>query len=168
MWLSLGRRDPQRMKPLLVCDLIGDIVRGLKQLAAGRGVRIDCQVAAVESEISADHVQISRALHNILVNAIEAVSVGSGVIRVCCVPNGPHVEISVEDNGCGMDPDQLGHAFEPYFTTKKFTGTGLGLFITRKVIEDHRGTIEMQSWPNKGTSVRIRLPLLNRPEVAIA
>lgn len=169
MWLSLGRRDPQRMKPLLVCDLIGDIVRGLKQIAAGRGVRIDCQVAAaVESEISADHVQISRALHNILVNAIEAVSVGSGVIRVGCVPNGPHVEICIEDNGCGMDAEQLGHAFEPYFTTKKFTGTGLGLFITRRVIEDHHGTIEMQSRPNEGTAVRIRLPLLKRAEVAIA
>ena len=74
MWLSLGRRDPQRMKPLLVCDLLGDVVRGLKQVAAGRGVRIDCQVAAVECEVAADHVQISRALQNVLVNAIEAVS----------------------------------------------------------------------------------------------
>lgn len=168
LWLSMGRRDPQRMKPLLVCELVGDIVQSLKQLAAGRGVRIDCQVGAVESEIVADHVQVTRALHNILVNAIEAVSVGGGVIRVCCVKNGPQAEISVDDNGCGMDADQLGHAFEPYFTTKRFTGTGLGLFITKKVIEDHHGSIEIQSRPHQGTSVRIRLPLLDRHEAAIA
>ena len=90
------------------------------------------------------------------------------MIRVCCVPNGRTRRSAWRTTGAGWTPEQLGHVFEPYFTTKKFNGTGLGLFITRKVIEDHHGSIELQSQPNEGTSVRIRLPLLNRPEVAIA
>jgi signal transduction histidine kinase len=81
---------------------------------------------------------------------------------------GEYAEIRVEDNGMGMDATQIRRAFEPYFTSKKVNGTGLGLFITKKVIEDHRGAIELWSQPLAGTQVTIRLPLIDRAKATAA
>ncbi|HEV8185974.1 MAG TPA: HAMP domain-containing sensor histidine kinase, partial [Chthoniobacterales bacterium] len=62
----------------------------------------------------------------------------------------------------GMPPAQLQKIFEPYFTTKQNkSGTGLGLYITKKVVEDHSGSIKVDSVPGEGTTFTIRLPLLN-------
>ncbi|MFH0953001.1 MAG: hybrid sensor histidine kinase/response regulator [Verrucomicrobiota bacterium] len=168
MWLHGDKNNGHRMRPMLICELIGDVVRSLKQAAVGRGVRIDCQVGAVDCEIVADGVQIFRALQNVVMNAIEAVPANAGVVRICCIQNGTHALVKVDDNGCGMAPDQMEHAFEPYFTTKQYTGTGLGLFITKRIVEEHHGSIMLQSQPNQGTSISIRLPLSGQPEIAIA
>lgn len=168
MWLALSRRDPQRMKPVLICELLGEVVKSAKQIATGRGVRIDCQIAAVECEVAADTVQITRALQNVISNAVDAVTgVTNGQIHVLCAQNGCEAEIRVKDNGCGMDAEQMKKVFEPFFTTKQVNGTGLGLFITKRVVEDHRGSIALNSKVNEGTSVLIRLPLLNRLEMAM-
>ena len=168
MWLALSRRDPQRLKPVLICELLGEVVKSAKQIATGRGVRIDCQIAGVECEVAADTVQITRALQNVISNAVDAVSgVSNGQIHVLCAQNGCEAEIRVEDNGCGMDAEQMKKVFEPFFTTKQVNGTGLGLFITKRVVEDHRGSIALNSKVNEGTSVLIRLPLLNRLEMAM-
>ncbi len=167
MWLSLGRRDPQHMKPAMVNLMVADVVNGVINLAASRHTRVEFEPDPVSAEIAADSVQIFRALHNVLVNAIDAVSGREGLIRVSCSHRGALAEIRVQDNGCGMDSNQLQHAFDPYFTTKEFDGTGLGLFITRKVVEAHRGTIELESRINEGTTVTIRLPSLNRPEPVV-
>jgi signal transduction histidine kinase len=67
-----------------------------------------------------------------------------------------------------MEPEQIGRLFEPYFTTKKATGTGLGLFITKKVIENHRGSIQLRSKVGEGTMVTVRLPVLKKADVVIA
>lgn len=168
MWLSLGRRDPQRMKPVRLDDLLVDIVKIIAPQADARGVSIDVHAEGPSCEIPADQLQIARAIQNVLMNAVDAVAEQKGRIRVSCGCTGEAAEIHVEDNGCGMDAEQLSRAFQPYFTTKHVNGTGLGLFITKKVIEDHRGTIELRSRPNEGTSVCIRLPALPRAEVATA
>ena len=82
------------------------------------------------------------------------------VIRSSLRDNG-RIRLSVRDNGPGFPGDMLSRAFEPYFTTKaRGRGTGLGLFITRKIIEDHHGRIEISSRPGEGTTVEIRLPLM--------
>ena len=166
MWLTLSHPDPLRLKPVLICELVGDVVKNAKQVATGRGARIDCQISGVECEVAADTVQITRALQNVISNAVDAVTgVPDGWVRVVCAIDNREAEIRIEDNGCGMDADQLKKAFEPFFTTKQVNGTGLGLFITKKVVEDHRGSISLNSKLNEGTSVLIRLPLLNRSEM---
>jgi two-component system NtrC family sensor kinase len=70
--------------------------------------------------------------------------------------------VRVDDTGCGITQAQLAKIFDPYFTTKQNkSGTGLGLYITRKVVEDHNGSIKVDSTPQVGTTFTIRLPLLN-------
>jgi two-component system NtrC family sensor kinase len=68
----------------------------------------------------------------------------------------------VHDTGPGIAQDQIPKIFDPYFTTKQSkSGTGLGLYITRKVVEDHSGSIKVDSAPGQGTTFTIRLPLQN-------
>lgn len=165
LWLSLGKRDQQRMKPVHVKQLVEDVINSINPTAATQGVRVEVDIEDPEAEIAVDTVQMLRALHNVVSNAIEAVRGREGVIRVSCKRRDSQVEICVEDNGCGIRPEDAERVFEPYFTTKQMTGTGLGLFITKKVVEDHRGTIALESQPNMGTAIRITLPTLARPDV---
>ena len=73
-----------------------------------------------------------------------------------------YVDVRIEDTGYGIVPAQMAKIFDPYFTTKQGkSGTGLGLYITKKVVEDHNGSIKVDSTPQVGTSFTIRLPLLN-------
>jgi two-component system sensor histidine kinase HydH len=70
--------------------------------------------------------------------------------------------VSVTDTGHGMSPEEIRTAFEPYFSSKE-AGVGLGLALTRKIVEDHGGSIALESSPGQGTTVRISLPLATRP-----
>jgi len=113
--------------------------------------------------LAADRLQVYRALCNLVINAVEAVAAGSGQIRIRNGRADDRIEIRIQDNGHGIAPEQLARLFEPYFTTKGKASTGLGLFITKKVIEEHRGTIAVQSTVNEGTVFTVVLPLLARP-----
>ncbi len=70
-----------------------------------------------------------------------------------------YVEITVSDSGCGIPAEDLPHIFEPFFSTKGQKGTGLGLSVIWGIIDNHNGTIKVESAVNKGTSFRIRLPI---------
>jgi len=72
-------------------------------------------------------------------------------------PEGDGVEVAVRDDGAGIDPAHHERVFRPYFTTKK-QGTGLGLFVTRKIVGEHGGSVAFESEPGKGTTFRVRLP----------
>jgi signal transduction histidine kinase len=80
---------------------------------------------------------------------------GQVMVVTSVTPDGG--EISVDDNGPGIDPDVLPHIFEPFFTTKQ-EGTGLGLAVVAQIVEEHGGTLTCHSRPGKGTTFRIRLP----------
>ena len=73
---------------------------------------------------------------------------------------GPYLKLSVIDTGDGMNSETLDRVFEPYFTTKD-GGTGIGLAYVVKVMEAHKGTVRVESWPGKGTEIRLCLPLID-------
>ena len=68
-----------------------------------------------------------------------------------------HLRLTIQDNGTGISAEHMARLFEPFFTTKT-NGTGLGLLITRRIIQEHRGTITVQSQPDKGTCFQITFP----------
>ena len=94
-----------------------------------------------------------------MINAVDAMPKG-GVLSASLRRLGAEdaLEIAVADDGHGMTPDEIRTAFEPYFSTKD-TGLGLGLALTRKIVEDHGGSISLESVQGRGTTARILLPL---------
>ena len=103
-----------------------------------------------EGQLTADRSQLEQVFINLVKNAYE-----SGATEVKVSANGDG-EILVKDNGCGMSPDVLEHAFIPFFTTKS-TGTGIGLSLCRQIILKHGGTISVESEEGGGTTFTIKL-----------
>jgi two-component system sensor histidine kinase HydH len=101
--------------------------------------------------------QMKQVLINLIKNALEAMDAAGGVITLSTMFKGDQVHLSVEDTGKGIEPEIIQDIFNPFFTTKK-TGTGLGLAVINKIIEDHYGTISVKSSKGQGTSFTINLP----------
>ena len=102
--------------------------------------------------------QLNQVFLNILTNAGQAID-GDGTINIQTRSTAEQVRIVIRDSGCGMDEQTQAHIFEPFFTTKDVGhGTGLGLSIVFRIIEDHRGSIEVDSAPGRGTAFIITLP----------
>lgn len=100
--------------------------------------------------------QLVQVVFNLVLNAIDATAKG-GSIEVIANRVDDKIEIAVRDNGSGIDPAHLDRVFSPYFTTKK-QGTGLGLFVTRRIVTAYGGTVEFESAIGVGTTFRVRLP----------
>ncbi len=114
------------------------------------------------SAVVADRNQIEALFLILITNALDAVQT-KGHITVRCRPADDRIHISIEDDGCGIDPANQAHIFEPFFTTKPVgKGTGLGLSIAATILQEHDGSIHIDSVPNQGTVVRIELPLSTR------
>ncbi|HEX2924602.1 MAG TPA: ATP-binding protein, partial [Chloroflexota bacterium] len=109
--------------------------------------------------IEADDKQIEQVLKNIILNALQAMPEGGKLeLRTRRLPNQEYVELSVMDTGMGIPEEKLEKIFVPFFTTKT-KGTGLGLAVVRKIIENHKGRIEVISKVDEGTSFNIILPV---------
>ena len=114
--------------------------------------------------ISADPQQLEQVMINLFLNAIDAMPKGGHLrvqanIEAASVDGGGQVAIAVSDSGGGIDPNDLGKIFQPFFSAKKGKGIGLGLSITERIIKNHGGTISVQSEPGEGTTFTIRLPV---------
>jgi len=132
------------------------VARLLGRETAFTRIRLDVACDSAPA-IEADEQQIAQLMMNLLLNAAHA-SADGGRVRIRAVGEGDDVLISVEDEGHGMDEDVCRRAFEPFFTTKA-RGTGLGLSICQRIVESLRGSIEISSQRNRGTTVTIRMPI---------
>lgn len=110
--------------------------------------------------VPANADQLKQAIYNLIKNALQALSHG-GILRVTTTRSDTHLVISFEDNGSGIPAEDMAHITEPYFTKKK-NGTGLGLFIVQRILNEHGGHLELLSEPGRGTTARILLPLAER------
>lgn len=148
-----------------VAQLVTDAVH-LAQ--TGSPIRIEVKIEEGLWSAEVDPGQIGQVLHNILINAREAVPGGRGFIEVSAENLGvvgnpdPRVRISIRDYGCGIPPDLLPRIFDPYFTTKP-GGTGLGLATAYAIVAKHGGHIFVESKPGDGSVFTVDLPALDLP-----
>jgi signal transduction histidine kinase len=146
-----------------IASLVRDTMAPYRH-SAPSGVQVSVEVPPALPEIRVDQRLFKRTLVNLIENALHALEPLNGGgridVRAKQVVRGRNrfIAVSVRDDGVGIDPEVKGRVFEPYFSTRA-TGTGLGLAIARKVIEDHGGTIRLESERGKGTEVVIELPV---------
>lgn len=154
------RRTPRVVDPR---ELVSGFERVLRMAAGGR-VDLRFELERPVARVLIDPTDLERALLNLVTNARDALPAG-GRATVSLFespaqrPGEPaRITLQVRDEGQGMDESVREHAFEPFFTTKSSIGTGLGLSIVRQAIELAGGSVELESRPGQGTTVRLHLP----------
>lgn len=151
-------RVPQlERRPTSLEQLITDLVEFMRPELDENGLSLRSYLETKVPTVDVDPAQIRAVLLNLVRNAAQASKRG-GEIMISLRGDGDRVIVRVTDTGEGMTPEVREQAFQPYFSTKK-SGTGLGLPIVRRVIEQHGGTIDLASEVGKGTQFTIRLPI---------
>ncbi len=157
--LEFSRKTDFKRKPFSLKYLITDTIRLIHGELPTK-VEILSDIPE-DAWVFVDKQKIEQAFLNIIKNAVDAIP-GEGRVEIHAEKStdGNAMVISIRDNGIGIEPEKLEHIFDPFFTTKEEgKGSGLGLFITWEIIEEHRGTIALESIVGKGTVFTINLPV---------
>jgi len=157
--MLFSRQMPPRLEAVDINRLIEEGFYFLESRCAHQGARIVRDLAPGLPELMADPGQIHQVLVNLTVNAMQALPEG-GMITIRTALKGKNIEISVADNGIGMDPELIPKIFIPFFTTKEIDqGTGLGLSVVHGIVTTHNGKIKVESKPGRGSVFRVSLPI---------
>lgn len=162
--LAFARQQPLDPKAIEVQTLLRRTAKLLSR-TLGPTIAVELDLCEEPCWISVDEAQFENALVNLAVNARDAMPNG-GRLSLSCHPVGDQVEIRVSDNGAGMSAEIQERVFEPFFTTKELgKGTGLGLSQVHGFVTQSGGHIELESKPGKGTTLRLRIPLIDSPSL---
>lgn len=152
-YLQLARRPPARLEPEDLAAICTDVARLLAAELDRAGVVLKLDMGAVPPQL-VDGNQLRQALLNVLNNAAQS---GARHLTLSLSATGGEVLLRVADDGPGMTREQVERATDPFFSTKP-SGTGLGLAITRQILEDHDGSVRVESTPGRGTTLTLALP----------
>lgn len=161
--LNFARPAKASLMPVYLHDIIENSVRLVEQQLLKSRIHLEKELKASRHLVLADAEQINQTLVNFFLNAIQAMEPG-GTLRVETVQGESVVCINVRDTGCGLTEDQKKHIFDPFFTTKE-SGVGLGLSVSHGIIQEHQGSIHVESEPGKGTEFHVELPLIDEKEI---
>ncbi len=167
--MDLGNPRPIQQEEVNLIKVLNDIL--LLQKEAARGRHISFTLAADPSipSLLGDEGLLTRLFLNLVKNAVEAIDDEGAIVVEAKVSSDFHVSnpgekrpspmviVKIRDNGNGIPADELERIFTPYFTTK-IKGSGLGLTICQKIVEDHRGLLNIVSTPEEGTKITVSLP----------
>lgn len=166
--LDLLSYSKEREPEYQICspsDIAADVCELLRETAAENEVELVADVDLSIGEVSMDGRSVHRALMNLVSNGIDACVMDEDMtkqhrvtVKTAREEDGV-VSFEVTDSGCGMTDEVKDRLFTSFFSTKGARGTGLGLLVTRKLIEEHKGTIEVDSQLGKGTTFTLKLPV---------
>jgi len=157
--LDFARQSTPTRKPCDINEIVRESVILTQKQAAFKDVILKYELDEHIPSLNMDKGQIQQSIINLILNAIEATDAGGSIfISSAFQKNQDHVDITVSDTGQGISEDNLGKIFDPFFTTKD-EGTGLGLAITHGIIEQHNGTLNVDSKLGRGTIFTIKLPV---------
>ncbi|GBF33990.1 sensory histidine kinase AtoS [Desulfocucumis palustris] len=141
-----------------ISKIITDVVMLVESEAFLRKLDINLDMATDIPDILGDSEQLKQVFLNIFKNAFDALSQGGKIfLQTSWDRHEKFIQVVFRDTGTGMDEQTVANMFDPFFTTKE-SGTGLGMFIIKKIIDNHGGRIEVRSIPGEGTSVTVLLP----------
>jgi signal transduction histidine kinase len=157
-FLSYVRPGVPRKERLKINNLIKDVCEMVAPEAEKSKISIETRLGKNLSDILIDRGQFQQALHNLLINALHATGAG-GKVSIRSWAKRKKVLVSIKDTGTGIAKEQLQQIFDLYFTTKK-NGTGLGLPISKRIVEANGGQMQLDSKLDKGTTIIISLQSL--------
>jgi C4-dicarboxylate-specific signal transduction histidine kinase len=160
---SLLKRRQMQFQPLSVESLVNDASTLVRADATARHVALRCEAAVALPMISGDRVHLSQVLINLILNGIDSICDSGESSRQVTVAahafDASSVEITVADSGGGLAPEALSRLFEPFFTTKP-SGMGMGLSVSRTIVEAHGGRLCAENQSNGGALFRVILPAM--------
>jgi signal transduction histidine kinase len=162
--LETARPHPPRMMKSNLNTTIEHAVMLGRQQVISKPIRIEVYTAPGLPEIEHDSDQIHQVVLNLLLNAVQSIE-GSGHVTVKVDSQNDCATISVTDTGRGISPQQIAQIFRPFYTTKP-TGTGLGLSLVHRIIDEHDGKISVTSEPGNGSTFEVSLPFVHKLEAA--
>jgi signal transduction histidine kinase len=155
-----ARLEPPDREPFPIGELVQDVAQKFRVPAESRGIRLEAEVGEGTPVVLAEIGLMERVLENLIDNGLRHTPSG-GSVRISLGPEkAGDVEVTVEDTGQGIPPDDLPHVFDAFFRGRDRgeSGSGLGLAITRRIIELHGSEIGVSSTPGQGAAFRFRLP----------
>ena len=154
-FMEIARDTTVSKEPVDLRSILEEVLLPYRRLLSER-IRFTFIAEGTRFRARGDEAKLKTAFRNVVANAVEAIA-QQGELTVTIGRRDGVITIAVRDTGPGMSPETVARIFELYFSTKD-AGTGLGLPITRKIVEEHGGTIRVASEPGKGTTVTIELP----------
>jgi PAS domain S-box-containing protein len=157
--LTFVRRKPSERRTVDLAEIVDDSLEMFEERIVHSRITVAKTIESSLPPVLADRDQLIQVLINLVMNSLHAMPEGGRLGLSLDRENG-HVRLGVSDTGHGMPEEIRSKVFEPFFTTKDFgKGTGLGLTVVKGIIEEHGGTIAVESVVGKGTTFWIRLPL---------
>jgi len=156
-YLLIARNEPAPKGPLDLVTTLRRSVRLMAESLEATDIEIITDIRIEEAPLFGEEKRLQQSFLNILLNSLQALG-SAGMIKVSVAKQGKNYRIVFEDNGPGIAAKEIEKVFEPFYTTKP-AGSGLGLAIVKKVIDDHSGTIEIESTEGSGTSIIVTLPI---------
>jgi signal transduction histidine kinase len=153
--LDATRFADLNFSPASINDLLDESLELAKDRIELNSIKVEKKYSTDICEISVDAEKVKIAFLNLIVNAIEAMEPGKGILQILTKGEDNKCIVEISDNGPGMTDEQLNHVFEPYFSTKT-NGNGLGLTNTANIILNHKGDISVSSKPGEGTTFVIK------------
>jgi signal transduction histidine kinase len=155
--LNFARPVQPTLRKVDIRKVIDSSVHTVEKEMESSGIKLKRSYDASLPEVVIDPVQINQVLVNLYLNAKQAMKSG-GTLTINVTGRSEFVEVSVQDNGAGIRPENLDKIFNPFFTTRK-EGIGLGLAIVSRILEQHKSQIFVESEPGIGTKFIIRFPM---------
>lgn len=159
--LAYSKQRKPELELVNLDQMLGEVAGLVQKQFDAKRVALLVDVPHDMPPVPVDPAGVHQALLNLLNNALDAVQPESGVVSLRCEYDGDNdrVKITVADNGEGMSQSTLARLFEPFHSTKGLRGTGLGLVVTKKIVEEHGGLVKVESIRKQGTTFTIRLPV---------
>ena len=157
-FLQFAKPPELSIAPTAMDLVIREAVFAQEQAGGRERIAFELDWPEAISKVPVDVRLMYQVFTNLIKNSVEAMD-SSGSVRISARVDGTFLEISVQDNGCGIAPEHKPRVFEPFFTTKGKSGTGLGMATVNTIVTAHRGSIQCHSTPGVGTRMAIRLPL---------
>ncbi|HLY12113.1 MAG TPA: ATP-binding protein [Planctomycetota bacterium] len=149
--------EPQ---PVQIHEAVEKAIAFMAHRAKAKEIGLRNELPADLPLVNGDPLELQQAFLNILMNAADACVMGEGMVTVYGRVTGDGLSVSVADNGCGMEPEELARCTDLFFTTKDVgEGTGLGLAVAHNIVANHGGRLEIASERGRGTTVTLSFPL---------